>query len=343
MVIKSIELTNFRNFELRELVFNSRNIILTGANGSGKSNILESIAFSSLLRSFRGASPKEMIRIGSKGFNLKTILHGRIAPVKLEISETLSGKRKLLINGAPIRKSSDFIREFHTVVFAPEDREIAAGTSGCRRKFFDILISGIEPEYLLRLSRYHRALLQRNKALKFTPHTAAAFEEELSEQAPFIAEKRRRYAEETAGEVSRLLGSRGTFQIIYRTDSAPDAAEHRKLLAEKREQELRRQCTLCGIQLDEFDLIFNGKLLRTYGSTGQIRLISLLLKMAQFQLVRDHTSMPLAVLADDVTGELDEYNLQLFLNTISGADQTFFTFAETPRFSLPESQFIPVG
>lgn len=322
------------------MVFTSRNVIFTGPNGSGKSNILESIGFSSLLRSFRGASPREMIRIGSREFHIKTILQGKYSPVELDIAETISGKRKLLINGEAVRKSSDFIREFHAVVFAPEDREIAAGSSGYRRKFFDILISEIEPGYMLSLSRYHRALIQRNKALKFNPHTAAAFEEELAEQAPFIAQRRRHYASAAAARVAELLGDRGEFQIVYRTDCAGNVAEQRKLLESKRESELRRQCTLSGCQLDEFDLIYNGKLLRTYGSAGQIRLISLLLKMAQFQLIRQNSAAPLAVLADDVTGELDNVNLRLFLDMTATADQVFFTFAEAPRFTLPDSQFI---
>ena len=89
-------------------------------------------------------------------------------------------------------------------------------------------------------------------------------------------------------------------------------------------------------------MIFNGKLLRTYGSTGQIRLISLLLKLAQFLVVKSSAAAPVAVLVDDVTGELDEENLQLFLATIADAEQTFFTFADEPGFTLPDSAFIAV-
>ena len=344
MVINSLKLTNFRNFELRELVFCHKNIFFTGPNGSGKSNLLESISFASLLRSFRGAATREMVRIGAKELQLQIILENRFGRERLNITESLSGKRHLAINGQPVRRSSDFIREFHTVVFAPEDREIASGPSGCRRRFFDILISETEPEYLVRLSRYHRALLQRNRALKFFPASAPAFDAELAEQAPFIARCRRRYAELTGNCVSQLLTAMGgEFRIIYRTDAADSASGQLKLLESKRDSELRRQCTLCGIQLDEFDFIFNGKLLRTYGSTGQIRLISLLLKMAQYRIIRDKSTIPLVVLADDVTGELDAKNLALFLDTVSGADQKFFTFAEPPRFSLPDSEMIAVG
>lgn len=325
------------------MVFHTRNVIFQGANGSGKSNLLESIGFASLLRSFRGSPPREMIRIGAREFVISVQLAGKKRSGTLLITESLSGKRRLFINNEPVRRSSDFIREFHTVVFAPEDREITAGTSGCRRRFFDILISETEPEYLLRLSRYHRALNQRNRALKFAPATAGAFEEELAEQAPFIAERRKFYSQIIGETVQELLGGRGSFRIVYRSDTPGDPAGYRALLASRRESELRRQCTLCGPQLDEFELIFNDKVLRTYGSTGQLRLISLLMKLAEFQVVRKNSPAPLAVLADDVTGELDDRNLELFLQTVSQADQTFFTFAETPRFTLDDCTVIRMG
>ena len=269
-MIESIELTNFRNFESRKLVFCNRNIFFQGPNGSGKSNLLESIAFTSLLRSFRGSPPREMIRIGARAFHLRTVLRGRFSREVLEITETVSGKRKLLINGQPVRRSSDFIREFHTIAFAPEDREIISGPSGCRRRFFDILISEIEPEYLIRLSRYHRALLQRNRALKFAPRTAALFEPELAEHAPFIAARRRYFAEIVEKEAAALLGSRGSFRIHYRTDTAENADGQRSLLESRRESESRRQCTLVGPQLDEFELFLNDKPLRSYGSSNNV-------------------------------------------------------------------------
>ena len=338
MVIESIELTNFRNFESRKLVFHNRNCFLVGQNGSGKSNLLESIAFSSILRSFRGASPREMIRIGSKGFQIRTVLRKSSCREELTIREHFSGRRELFIGKSAVRRSSDFIREFHSVVFAPEDREIVSGSSGYRRKFFDILISEIEPEYLLRLNRYHRALSQRNKALKFAPATAAAFEEELAEQAPFISAARKKYTALIAENMAFLLGNSGEFEIVYRSASAETPEEHRKLFAVRRESELHRQCTLSGPQLDEFEMFFNRKLLRTYGSTGQIRLISLLLKLSQFKLVKNNSPLPTVVLADDVTGELDENNLQLFLDTIADARHAFFTCAEPPRFTLPDSE-----
>ena len=340
MVIEKLELANFRNFVHRELAFSHKKIVFHGPNGAGKSNALESIAFLSLLRSFRNAPPRELIHLGAKSFTLGADIRTAHGKEHLTVRETLSGQRELFIGRAAVRKSSEFIREFHCVVFSPEDRMITGGSSGCRRKFFDILISTIEPEYLQRLSRYSRALLQRNRALKQKPQLANVFNGELAEHAPIIAERRRFYAAELANAVNKLLGDRGKIELIYKSDTPDNPDDFLKLLNSRYQSELRRACTLTGIQLDEFEIIFNDKPLRNFGSTGQLRLISLLMKLAQFQMFRTGTPAPVAVLADDITGELDERNLELFLGTIECADQSFFTFASEIPQALRDSEII---
>ncbi|MBQ9089351.1 MAG: DNA replication/repair protein RecF [Lentisphaeria bacterium] len=340
MVIEQLELADFRNFTLRKLAFSHHNVIFYGPNGSGKSNTLESIAFLSLLRSFRNAPPRELIRLGAKNFRLSAVINTAHGKETLTVKESLSGQRELFIGQAAVRRSSDFIREFHSVVFSPEDRMLTGGSSGYRRKFFDILISTIEPEYLQRLSRYTRALMQRNRALKQNPKLAGAFNEELALQAPFIAARRQHYTKELTVAVNTLLNGENTVEIIYKGDTPDSPHAFLELLASRSASEQRRGCTLTGVHLDEFEIIFNGKSLRTFGSTGQLRLISLLMKLAQFQMFRHQTPAPVAVLADDITGELDEHNLNLFLSTISHADQCFFTFASTIPEKLRDAQCI---
>ena len=342
MVIEKLELADFRNFTSRELAFSHDRVLFTGPNGSGKTNALESIAFLSLLRSFRNAPARELIRLGAKHFTLKADILLRCGKEKLSVREHLSGQRELFIGRAAVRKSSDFIREFHCVVFSPEDRLITGGSSGHRRKFFDILISTVEPEYLYRLARYSRAVMQRNRALKQNPHLADAFDQELAEQAPFISARRKYYSDELAKAVNLLLGNRGKLELIYKTDTPETPDEFLNVLHSRKAAELRRCCTLTGIQLDEFELIFNGKLLRNFGSTGQLRLISLLMKLVQFQMFQTGTPAPVVVLADDISGELDAENFNLFLDTIASADHTFFTFAANIPEPLRDSEIIRI-
>ena len=120
-MIEYLELTDFRNFRQREFRFSSSDLVLTGPNGSGKTSVLEALGYLSILRSFRGAGTKELVRIGEKNFTLKCRLAENGVKNTLRVSEDLSGRRELWIGGEKPGRSSDFIREFRTVAFVPED------------------------------------------------------------------------------------------------------------------------------------------------------------------------------------------------------------------------------
>ena len=336
-LIEKLELFRFRNYTEAGFEFSDRRIVLTGPNGIGKTNLLEALYFLSILRSFRTSTGRELVRIGDREFRLRAQLNRNRLREELEIVQNLSGKRDTRIGRNRIRKSSEFIREFRSVVFVPEDRNISGGSSSFRRRFFDMLISTLDNRYLTALSNYHRALVQRNRALKrpADPAVAAAFEPELSVHCPLISEKRRIYANMVEDEVNRLLrkeiGNR--FEIRYRKEYPDHAEECLALFRKNREREIQRGCTLAGPQLDDFEFYLDGRMLRNYGSTGQIRMIALLLKLAEFHLVRHSVREPVAVLVDDVTGELDQENLSRFLEMVSDADQQFFTFTAFPAFS----------
>lgn len=336
-MIQSLRLHNFRNCERFEAAFEAPGIIFTGPNGAGKTNLLEAISFLSILRSFRNVSSREMVRIGERSFQIEATLKKRNFPEELRVSETVGGKREIFIGANRVRKSSEFIREFRTVVFVPEDKNIAAGSSIYRRRFFDILISSIDPGYLQDLSAYSKALSQRNRALKNPSQekVICAFEPEMAMRAPKIAQSRRNYAGLVSKEVNKLLKKQDDslkFDIRYRNDYPENEEEYLNKLTSSRKYEILRGCTKNGPQLDEFEFYLNGKLVRSYASTGQIRILSLMLKLAEFNLVKRHCDQEIIVLADDVTGELDRYNRDLFFDRVSDANQQFFTFTSFPEY-----------
>lgn len=346
-LFEQLKLADFRNCERGEFSFSGEKIVFTGPNGSGKTNLLESICFLSILRSFRSASGRELTRIGSRGFELSARIRSREYPEMLKVIQQ-GNRRETWIGSNRIRRSSEFIREFRAVVFVPEDRSIVGGSSSFRRRFFDMLISTLDGIYLASLVNFNRALAQRNRALKVPakPAIAAAFEPELAKNAPLIARRRREFSGLVEAEMNRLLQQRGggEFRILYRCDYPEDAEEYRSLLERSREKEMVRGCTGSGPQLDEFEFLLNGRQLRYYGSTGQIRLISLLLKLAEFNLVRRSAREKVAVLVDDVTGELDEENKVRFFETIADADQQFYTFTEFPSLAFfADAEEIPVN
>lgn len=333
LTISELELHHFRSYRRRKFTFDAAEVILSGPNGVGKSNLLEAIYFLSILRSFRTASVRELVAIGEKSFRLRARIAGRTFPETLEVEQTAGGGRRLSIDGNPVRRSSEFIREFRAVAFTPEDKMIAAGSSSCRRKFFDMLISVMEPGYFTALQRYGAALAQRNAALRnpAAPEAAvAAFEPELAAAAEVIAAARRRYAQEVAAKVNALpAAAKEPFEIIYEPDYPETAAGFAVKIAADRERDRKRGFTTAGPQTDEFNLLLNGRNLRTFGSNGQKRLISLDMRMAEFGLFKDAGGRVVA-LVDDVTGELDAANREHFLELLRSADQTFYTFTGLP-------------
>ncbi|MBO5762717.1 MAG: DNA replication and repair protein RecF [Lentisphaeria bacterium] len=332
-VIEHLELHHFRNYSRGVFDFDAPATVLTGHNGAGKSNLLEAVFFLSILRSFRTAGLREMIQLGERGFLLNATVRKVHYPVTLEIEQS-AGARQLRIDQVPIRRSSEFIREFRAVAFAPEDKLIVSGASSCRRKFFDMFISVMEPGYLTALQRYAASLSRRNAALR-NPSAgalaiAAAFEPELAETAAVIRPARRRWSAKICNRVNELLGQ-NRLQCLYDPEDPDDPAAYQEKLCNQRQRDRKRGFTTFGPQVDEFQFLLDGKVLRSFGSNGQLRLMSLYLKMAEFSLVREEGSSPVIALVDDVTGELDQPSRENFFHLLKQADQCLFTFTELPQ------------
>ena len=346
MRIDALELCDFRNAERKTFEFFGREVVLCGRNGAGKSNILEAIHFLSILRSFRTASVRDMIRIGAKGFRITGKIRHDGYPETLEVEQLPNNRRHLRIGGAPVARSSEFIREFRAVAFTPEDREITAGGSSYRRRFFDMYLSVTEPEYLAALQRYGAALARRNAVLR-NPRAdlavAAAFEPDLAAAAAVLIPARRRCAQTVCNKVNELLNA-PRLETAYRSDSPADPEEYLARLAADRERERKRGCTGFGPQTDDFHFLLDGKPLREFGSNGQLRLMALYLKMAAFVLLRDGGA-PVVALVDDVTGELDSAARGCFLDLLRSADQAFYTLTAKPGAGDPlaGAQIIEIG
>ena len=295
--ILDIELDRFRNYARKRFDFSSDTVLFYGKNGSGKTNLLEAVSYLSLLRSFRGhVQSRELCALGENMFSLAATLDKGVFKEKLHISESRSGKRELMIGQAKISRSSEFIREFRTVAFVPEDKMIISGSSSFRRRFFDMMISTLDPEYFVSLMRYNRALAQRNKAFKVNPSMAKLFEPELAQQISAICSRRKSFAAKVTAEFNRISGNEYDFNIAYAPDYPLDPEGFQEHLERHRKRETERGCTLWGPQRDEFIFSFHRRDLRIFGSTGQIGISALLLKMTEFRLVKTLANLPVIAL-----------------------------------------------
>jgi len=341
-VLNKIFLKDFRNYSKSLFEFNSPETLLIGANGRGKTNLLEAIYFLSVLRSFRGGNFHDLARLGTGGFELTAKIAGSDGPVTLDILQ--SGKlRRLMANHVPVKKSGDFIDHFRAVALVPEDMELTAGPSSRRRHFFDMLIALNSLAYRASLHRYLRALAERNAALKKNApeNLVRAYDHILAEETPLLCKMRQETTLLLETELQKILQcDTESLKIDYRPAAPPDSEEFLKQLTAELPCDRKRGFTRAGVQNDEFPITYLGRDLRSYGSNGQKRKIALFMRLAELALVHCAPAGIIA-LVDDVGGELDEENRARFFEALKVADQRIFTFAtEQSTAAFPDAQKI---
>jgi len=346
-MIKRLLLSNFRNYKKAEISFNSQNIVFTGRNGQGKTNILEAVFFLSVLRSFRSSKTGDLKKIGENSFYIGAEIKKKKWNEFLEVQYGEGKRRKLSIDKAPVLKASEFINQIIAVIFSPEDINIVSLNSNLRRRFMDMLISVIDPFYLNSLRDYSVALKNRNALLR-EPNadlqSMDAYETIMAENCFKIINERQKYSDILIKEVNKLLSdlsNENVFNIRYKLEIKKISKDFiKKKFEHDRARDFKRGFTGFGPQADEFEFFFGNKLMRSFASTGQCRLISLCLKMAKLNILCESNNSDLEnvlVLVDDVTGELDKVMREMFFKIISRAGQAFFTFTEKPDFDFFEN------
>mgnify|MGYP005797740679 CR=1 FL=1 len=339
-MLKELTLKNFRSYSGTRVKFNSAKVLFTGANGSGKTNLLEAVFFLTMLRSFRTTQPRDLIRHSAQAFTISGRLERGIWQEELRLSYAQNGGRALNRNGDKLTRSSDFIGLVLPVAFIPEDIMLISGSAAYRRRFIDMYLSMLDSSYQVALYQYNSALQQRNAALKRgipAKLTAAAFEPVMAESAVYIASHRKFFTSLWGSEVAELLKTEpeAEFSVCYEPDAPYETTEdYLKQLSENRSKELKRGCTTSGPQLDDFILYLQDQPMRNFASSGQRRKLAIYLKLAAYNILRKNlkqSKIELIGLVDDVTGELDNANRQRFYTNLRNADQLFFTFADPVR------------
>ena len=214
MVIKSLELSNFRNYSLLNLSFDRGTNILYGDNAQGKTNLLEAIWLCSGNKSFRGAREREMTRFGEKVFHIRLQFADRERIQQISY-DSGGDKRKLQLNRMPLRSASELTGEFTCVVFHPEDLSLVKEGPVDRRSFLDIAISQIKPVY----GRYINALLKQIHRTGTGKEMLSVWDEQLSRIGTAISILRQDYLQKLSplaqGVYSGFTGNRETFSLEY--------------------------------------------------------------------------------------------------------------------------------
>ena len=342
MKCNSITFSSFRNIEAETCSFADGVNVLWGKNAQGKSNILEGIYFFARGRSFRGAKEKELIRFKdpSAGLNLEFIRENDKYPVTLGAVIPQEGKKILSRNGAKLQSSKEMIGQFRAVLFCPAHLSLVSGGPALRRSFMDIAISQLYPAYLDSLSRYNRALLQRNALIKKTQSdkkgAADSFiwETYAEQMATFGADvfiRRLEYMNDLSAAIEelfyRMTEGREKPSLSYRSSalgegSGEELLENAKAklydsLMQNIQREINMGATLYGTHKDDISVRLNGKDAKTYASQGQQRSLALSMKLAEGELSRRISGEYPVFLLDDVLSELDSDRRSFVLSNLS--------------------------
>ena len=339
MILKSIELKNFRNYEDLDLKFDSGTNILFGDNAQGKTNILEAAYVSGTTKSHKGSRDKDMIRFGEDEAHIRTIVEKQGKEYQLDIHLKKNRSKGIAINKVPIKKASELFGILNMVFFSPEDLNIIKNGPSERRRFLDAEICQLDKIYLSDLTRYNKILMQRNRLLKDMQHqpqlmeTLPVWDMQLVEYGKRLIRRRRQFVEELSEIVTgihrNISGKRE--ELVLRYEPNIDAEFLEDELNRVREKDRKYAQTSVGPHRDDISFFIRGVDIRKFGSQGQQRTSALSLKLSEIELVRQTIHDTPVLLLDDVLSELDSNRQNYLLNSIHDI-QTMITCTGLDEF-----------
>lgn len=342
MKIISLSLENFRNYKECNLTFSDGINVFCGKNGAGKTNILESVYLMSLFTSPRTTKDKEMIKFDCNFARIRMTIEKKFRRHTLAMQIEQNGKKKVLVDGIPVRRAAELIGILGVVFFSPDEMKLVKDTPAERRRFLDVGLSQQQKTYFIALSRYNKVLKQKNNLLKeafknsSSDDILSVWDEQLAEYGAVIVAKRREYVNElntlASAAHNNISGGKEKLRLSYETPLSAESAEELKTeLYEKlrKSRDKDKQLGFCtvGPHRDDIMIEINGLDGRKFASQGQQRTIALAMKLGEVGLYEKESGEPPVLLLDDVLSELDEERRNTLVELTRGA-QTLITCTE---------------
>lgn len=339
MIIKSLELANFRNYEELNISFDKGTNILYGDNAQGKTNILEAIYVSATTKSHKGSKDKEIINFDKEEAHIRTYLEKENVETRVDMHLRKNKSKGIAIDGQKIKKAADLMGLLNVVFFSPEDLSIIKDGPAERRRFADMELCQLDSFYLYNLNHYNKIIGQRNKLLKdmyFQPElkeTLNIWDSQLVSFGSKIIERREQFVKQLGDIIfdihKKLSGGKEELVIAYEPDVSIEDFE--KQMKYNQDKDIRLKQTTTGPHRDDFSFVVNGVDIRKYGSQGQQRTAALSLKLSEIELVKKISKDTPVLLLDDVLSELDSNRQNYLLNSI-GNIQTIITCTGLDEF-----------
>ncbi len=339
MIIKSLELSNFRNYGLLDMDFDRGTNILYGDNAQGKTNILEAIYLCATTRSHRGSKDRDIVNFSEEEAHIRAILDKKGDEIRIDMHLRKSKTKGIAIDGSRLKRASQLLGLMNVVFFSPEDLSIIKNGPTERRRFVDMELCQLDPMYLYHLNNYNKIVNQRNKLLKeisFNPElksTLDIWDTQLAAFGGHIIERRYAFVDQLNGIIKgiheSLSGGKEDLKVVYE----PEVEKERfaQMLLQNQERDIRMKQTTTGPHRDDFAFVANGIDIRKFGSQGQQRTAALSLKLSEIELVKKMTGDTPVLLLDDVLSELDSNRQNYLLGSI-GDIQTIITCTGLDEF-----------
>jgi DNA replication and repair protein RecF len=348
--IKSIVLTQFKNYSFQNFVFDRTIVAITGLNGVGKTNLLDAIHYLSFTKSYFTGTDSNHVQHGATGFRIEGILndHGKDIITTVVLRET--GKKEISCNGLQYEKFSQHIGKYPCVVIAPDDVELIIGGSEERRKFTDTLLSQLDAAYLQQLISYNKLLQQRNSYLKQAAQTQQknnelldVLDEQLLRAGNFLFEKRKSFLPQLNELVlsfySSIAGQPENIDVTYESQLLNQ--NFSTLLQQAREKDYIMQRSTVGIHKDDLLFALNNEVFKQIASQGQRKSLLFSLKLAEAEILKQQKGFAPFLLLDDTFEKLDEKRIHNLLTYVCNqhGGQVFLTDTHTERVVQAFSKF----
>lgn len=344
-----LRLRDFRAYEQAEVEIGERLTVIHGANGAGKTNLIEALYFGCTARSCRTANERELVRFGAQAARVEINLDTPDGEHGLAVGFEPGGAKRLTADGASVQRLTDVSFRPLVCVFVPDRLELVKGPPAQRRAHLDQFVAALWPARSATRKSYGRALQQRNALLSRVRVGAGdqalrTWDLELGRHALELRADRTRATDLVAHIVPGLaadIGLAGELELSYRPRSQANTAEEfADELAERLPSDLARGFTGHGPHRDELLLQRDGRELRTYGSQGEQRLALLALLVAEREALAAERDQTPLLLLDDVMSELDPTRRRALIERVTREGQCVVT--TTDRDHVPAPPGVPL-
>lgn len=355
MLLKHLNLYHFKNYEQLQLDFRERLQGISGLNGSGKTNMLEAIAFLAYGKSVGKAQDKELVRHGGEGFRILAMFEdeqGEALKVEFRFKPGSKSAKQIFHNDVECEKLAEHLGRIPLVYAHPGDHILVDAYSQDRRRFVDRCISQADRDYLHALMRYRRLLKQRNSLLKqykmrVEKRLLDTYTEPMQKEAQLITARRESFCQQIQPHFEKahqnLCQSREEPSLIYQNNMGE--RDLGQLFEEDLEKDMILGRTNSGPHRDDLVFQLNGHALKLEGSQGQKKSFVLALRLAEHAWLKQSLAKTPILLLDDIYDKLDRDRAAALFEILSdpGMGQVFLTDTRAERLKEPfETHFAAV-